>query len=268
MARTCDLASLEPTPLKAYVLFWLSLVLGPSPDFPAALQAATRCVEVADRVGTISVRAMAIGILAWVYECHQQWEIARALRDQAIELSISDGNTYTHAVCLAMNAATAYELGELDRAQRESEEAAAMFQALDTNDWHAATVCYQGLVAVAGRQLHLGAAYYEQSLRIWLQSESASRWYRPLVGLADVAAAIEQYPAAARLLGAADAMLIVGGRDLTLADRPAYARAETRCREVLGTTEFEKHRLAGGRLTPDAWLAEAAAIVDAAQTRT
>jgi hypothetical protein len=167
-----------------------------------------------------------------------------------------------------MNAATAYALGELDRARRESKEAAAMFRALGTNDWHAATVCYQGLLAVAGGQLDLGAAYYAQSLRIWLQSESASRWYRPLVGLADVAAAIEQYPAAARLLGAADAMLIVGGRDLSQFDRPPYERAETRCREVLGTTEFEKHRLAGGRLTPDAWLAEATRIVDAAQTRT
>jgi tetratricopeptide (TPR) repeat protein len=209
---------------------------------------------------------MAIGILAWVYECHQQWEIARALRDQAIELSISDGNTYTHAVCLAMNAATAYALGELDRARRESKEAAAMFRALGTNDWHAATVCYQGLLAVAGGQLDLGAAYYAQSLRIWLQSESASRWYRPLVGLADVAAALGQCPAAARLLGAADAMLIVGGRDLTLADRPAYARAKTRCREALGSAEFETHVSAGTMMTPDAWLAAAREIVEAARS--
>ena len=232
------------------MLFWLSLILGASPDFPAALQAANRCIEMADQVGTTSDKAAAIQIMGWVQECHEQWEIAQELRDQAIELWISVGNTYMHAICLVMNAATEYARGNLDRAQRNAEQAQAMFQALGNVDWRASTACYQGMFAVANGRLDLGAAYYEQSLRSWMQSESASRWYRPLVGLADVAAAIGHFTVGARLLGAADAMLIVGGRDLMLFDRPGYARAETRCREALGSADFETHRQ-NGRMNHD-----------------
>jgi hypothetical protein len=80
-----------------------------------------------------------------------------------------------------------------------------------------------------------------------------------------VAAAIGQFANAARLLGAADAMLIAGGRDLSQFDRPPYERAETQCRETLGNADFEEHRLAGSLLTPDAWLVEADEIVEAAR---
>jgi predicted ATPase len=260
-----ELASPEPTIVKAHVLNWLSLILGASPDFSRALQAATRCVEMADQVGTARDQAAAIHILAWVHESHEHWETARKLRNQAIELWISVGNAYMHAMCLAMNATSAYALGDLDRAQSESEQSVAMFQALGAVDWLASTECSQGTFAVAGGRLDLGAAHYEQSLRTWMQSESASRWYRPLVGLADVAAATGQFEVSARLIGAADEMLIVSGRDLPNFDRPGYARAETRCREALRSADFEEHRRAGSLLTPDAWLTEASGIVDAAR---
>ena len=45
-------------------------------------------------------------------------------------LWISVGNTYMHAMCLVMNGRIAYAHGDLDRAQREAEQAGAMFQAL------------------------------------------------------------------------------------------------------------------------------------------
>jgi hypothetical protein len=171
------------------------------------------------------------------------------------------------AMCLKMKATSACALGKLDDAQRDAEQAASLFRALDAMDQFALIGCVLAMIAVARGELALAATYCEESLRIWLSTETLTRWFRPLVGLAYVAAAIGQFANAARLLGAADAMLIAGGRDLSQFDRPPYERAETRCREVLGTTEFEKHRLAGGRLTPDAWLAEATRIVDAAQTR-
>ena len=263
LTRALDLASPEPTILKMHALFWLSLILGTSPDLEKALRAANRCLEMAEQVGATSDKAGAIQILAWVHECHEHWEIARELREQAIELWISVGNTYVHAMCLALNAGAAYALGELDRAHREAERAGAMLRALGNVDWSAAAEWLQGLIAVAGGRLDLGAACYEQSLRTWIRVESRSRWYRPLVGLADIAAAIGQFPTAARLLGAADEMLIVGGRNLTSFDRPAYSRAESRCREALGTAEFEERRLTGTLLNPEAWLLEATGIVEA-----
>jgi predicted ATPase/transcriptional regulator with XRE-family HTH domain len=265
LSRAFDLASSEPTVVKVHLLNWLTLVLGPSPDFSKALHVANRGIEMADEVGTTSDRAAALHILAWVHECHEHWATARELRDQASELWKSVGNTYMHAMCLAMNATSAYALGDLDRAQRESEQSVSIFRALGALDWSASTACSQGTFAVAGGRLDLGAAYYEQSLRTWMQTESASRWYRPLVGLADIAAALGQPEVAARLIGAADEMLIVSGRDLPFFDRPGYARAETRCREALGSADFEESRRAGSLLTPEAWLMAAGKIVDAAR---
>ena len=268
LSRAFALASPKPTIVKTHVLYWLTMILGASPDFPAALQAANRCVEMADQVGTTSDRAAALHVRAWVHECHEHWEAAREQCDQAIELSIAAGNTYMHAMCLMMKATSAYALGELDFGLREAEQAATIFRAMDDMDRRALIGCVLGMFAVAGGELALAATSYEESLRTWLSSESSTRWHRPLVGLADVAAAIGQFAAAARMLGATDQQLIVAGRDLSLHDRPSYARAEIRCREILGSAEFEAHQLAGNLLTPDDWLLEAREIVEAARTTT
>ncbi|MCA9860498.1 MAG: helix-turn-helix domain-containing protein [Thermomicrobiales bacterium] len=260
LSRALDLASPEPTVLKVHVLFWMSLIQGTSPNLSEALATASRCVDMANEVGTTSDRAAAIQIMAWVQDCRQQLEIARELREQAMALWTTVGNSYMHAMCLFLNAGAAFALGDLDRAQREAEQAGATFRALGDIDWGAGAAWLQGLLAVAAGRLDLGAAYYEQSIRTWLQSESASRWYRPLIGLADIATAIEQYATAARLLGAADEMLIVGEREPTSFDQPGYARAEAWCREALGDAGFEEYRRAGRAMTPDAWLVEAEAI--------
>lgn len=265
LSRAIEHVSPEPTIVQTHVLYWLTMILGASPDFSAALQAANRCVEMADQVGTPSDRAAALHIRAWVHECHQHWEIAREQCDQAIELSITVGNTYMQAMCLMMKATSACALGELDHAQCEAEQAASMFRALDALDQCALIGCVLAMIAVARGELALAAAYCEESLRTWLSTETLTRWFRPLVGLAYVAAALGQFATAARLLGGADAMLIAGGRDLSQFDRPAYERAEARCREALGLAEFEEQRLAGSLLTPDAWLLEASYIVEAAR---
>jgi predicted ATPase/transcriptional regulator with XRE-family HTH domain len=268
LTRALDLASPDPTIRQVHALFWMTLILGTSPDFENAMQVANRCLEMAAHVGSTSDRAGAIQMVAWVHECHEHWDTARALREQALDLWISLGNTYMQAMCLVLNAGAAYALDDLDLAQREAELAETMLRAMENFDWLAAAEWLQGQIAVASGRLHLGATCYEQSLRTWMQSESRSRWYRPLVGLADIAAALGQFASAARLLGAADQMLIVSGRNLTSFDRRAYSRAETRCREILGTTELEERRLTGTRIPPEAWLLEATAIVEAARELT
>ena len=93
---------------------------------------------------------------------------------------------------------------------------------------------YQGMFAVADGRFDLAAVFYEQSLRTWMQSESSSRWFKPLVGLADVAAAHRTVsPLSARLLGAADEMMAVSGRVLMPFDKPGYERARDACQRAL-----------------------------------
>lgn len=265
LGRAFDLASPEPTILKTHVLCWLTLIAGVSPDVSAALQTADRCLEMAVQVGTTSDRATAMQMMAWVHECHGNLEIARELREQAIELWISVGNTYMHAICLVLNAGVANLKGELDRASCEAEQANVMFRELESIDWLASSWHFLALISVAQGRFDLGAEQYLESLRWWIQSESTIRWYRPLVGLADVAASIGAFQIAARLLGAADAMLVAGERDLTIFDRPGYARAETLSRAALGVEEFDSYRSAGRLSSPDDWLAESGDILAAAR---
>jgi non-specific serine/threonine protein kinase len=260
------ISSSEPSILKLDALCWTSFVFGHSRDYQGALAIAKQCLDLANQIGTPSDRAAAIQALATIHEYHEDFDSARGLLEQAMELWASVGNTILHAVCLMLHAGIEYARGNLDRAKLEVERARSVFQDLAETGWTAGTTWYQGVFAVADGRLDLAATFYEQSLRIWLGSDSPAQWFKPLVGLADVGAATGCFRSASSFLGAADEMLAVTGAELMPFDKPGYERAETRCREALGSGDFEEHRLAGRLLTPDTWLVEASEIVEAART--
>ncbi len=263
--RVLALSPPEPTTLWMQVLYWASCVLGISHDYQGALQAAHQCMEIARQIGTPSDMACALQALAWVQEYHEQFDTARGLLEQALERWTSVGNMAMQAVCLMLHGGLEYAAGNFERARREAQQARETFQAVGDLGWTAGATWYEGIIAVAEGRLGLAAACYAQSLRDWTQSESSSRWFKPLVGLADVAAAIGQYPISARLLGAADEMIAVSGRGLMPFDKPGYERAREACIRALGSEEFEALIAAGRRLVPEEWLAESNAIVESAR---
>jgi predicted ATPase/transcriptional regulator with XRE-family HTH domain len=263
--RVLAISSPEPTLLKMNVLCWTSSIIGLSRDYQAGLAAATQCVELANRIGTPSDRAAAIQAMAWVQEYHEHFDSARDLLEQAMELWESVGNTVLHAVCLMLHAGLEYARGELERAKQDAARAKLVFQDLGEVGWTSGVTWYQGMFAMADGRPDLAAAFYEQSLRMWLQSDSSEGWFKPLVGLADAGAAAGCYREATRLIGAADEMLSLSGAELMPFDKPGYDRAESLCRYALGDAEFATLHLAGTQLTPEAWLSEASTIVDAAR---
>jgi hypothetical protein len=102
-------------------------------------------------------------------------------------------------------------------------------------------------------------------VRIWLHDRDFVRWFKPLVGLADVAASVGGLERAARLIGVIDEMLRSLGMGLTPTDTPAYERATTAVRTAIGTARFAALTEAGAGLDADGWLAESSAVVDAAR---
>ena len=266
LSRAFDLASPEPTILQMHVFFWLTLILGASPDFPAALQAANRCVEMADQVGTPSDQAAALQILAWVHECHEHFEIAQELCDQAIEL-LDNGREYLRACDVPGD-----ECHHRVRTRR-SRTCAAQRRTGCNNvpcvGRHEIGVRLSPVSWVCSRWPKWRARSRSDVLRRKSPVLDPERKLEPLVQTLGRTGGCRcrdrTFTAAARLLGATDQMLIVSGRDLSLHDRPGYARAETRCREALGSADFDEHRLAGSLLTPDDWLLEAREIVEAAR---
>ena len=84
---------------------------------------------------------------------------------------------------------------------------------------------YFGLFAIAEGRLADAAASYEQSLRDWLVDDIPSGEFKPMVGLADVAAAVGLHEHAARLLGAVDQILETTDGELQSFDLPGGLRA-------------------------------------------
>ena len=226
---------------------------------------ATKCVEFANQLGTPSDKAAALQAMAWVQEYHEHFDVARELLEHAMELWESVGNAPMHASCLMLHAGLEYARGDLERAKQEAAQAKVVFLEMGEIGWTSGITWYQGMFAMADGQLGQAAAFYEQSLRTWLQSDSSERWFKPLVGLADAGAAIGCFGEASRLLGAADELLAVAGGELMPFDKPGYQRAASRCRQALGDDGFETLHLAGTQLTRDAWLWEASEIVEAAR---
>ena len=119
--------------------------------------------------------------------------------------------------------------------------------------------------ALCGRRKRLSdaAVSYEKSLRFWLVDDIPSGEFKPMVGLADVAAAVGLPEHAARLLGAVDHILATSDGALELFDLPAYERATTASYSALGPSLFATRHLEGRWLAPEELLAEAGAIVAA-----
>jgi DNA-binding CsgD family transcriptional regulator len=92
-----------------------------------------------------------------------------------------------------------------------------------------------------------------------------STWrFKPLAGLAAVAATCGRSETAARLLGAVDELLDRTGARLLPFDRPAYDEAMAGARAVLDEPRFAAAHRAGHELAPVDVLAEAEAVVAAA----
>src|SRR5690606_17811021 len=103
-------------------------------------------------------------------------------------------------------------------------------------------------------ELDRAAAFYDECTRAWLQSESLGDCFKPLIGLADVGAALGRYTEASRLIGAAEENMKVHGMELMPFDKPGYERAVSRSRAALGSAVFELHLQAGRQMAPDEWL--------------
>jgi tetratricopeptide (TPR) repeat protein len=155
----------------------------------------------------------------------------------------------------------AYAGGELDRARAAEERAVELFLRMDDLRHAAGATWYLGLFAVAQGRWAIAAEHYDQSLRLWLQSDSERVWFKSFAGLADVAAELGLFAHAARLIGATVDMLDMLGAELMPFDKPGYARACDACRSALEPDHFAALVAEGRRMAPEDWLAESSAVV-------
>ncbi len=262
--RALAIEGLEATPVRAQALQMAGCVAICMGNLDVAAARAREALTIWRRLGDPRGQASALHILAWVEENKLNWQTATELFEATLETwrrldePIQVGNT------LAMLGSIAYGQGQLDRAVELAEEALTVLAAEGDPIGSAMTVWYLGLFAAARGEFLEAARRYRSSLVASAEVDDAEWLFKPLVGLAGLAAQGGHVESSARLLGAVDQMLLRTGNHLFPFDRPVYEQAEAAARAELGEERFIAVHGTGGRLTLPEVLAEAEAVVTAA----
>jgi predicted ATPase/DNA-binding CsgD family transcriptional regulator len=262
--RALAIAGLEATPVRAHALQMTGCVAMYMRNLDVAAARAREALTIWRRLDDPRGQASALHILAWVEENKLNWQTATELFEATLETwrrldePIQVGNT------LAMLGSIAYGQGQLDRAVELVEEAFTVLDAAGDPIGSAMTVWYLGLFATARGEYLEAARRYRSCLVASAEVDDAEWLFKPLVGLAGLAAQLGHIESSARLLGAVDQMLLRTGSQLFPFDRPVYEQAEAAARAELGEERFIAVHDMGGRLTLPEVLAEAEAVVTAA----
>ncbi len=263
--RALAIAGMTSPPVRGQALLMAGGVAISLGNLDVASGRAREALAIWRRLGDPRGEASALHILAWVEENKLNWQAATEMFEATLDTwrrldePILVGNT------LALLGGIAYGQGQLDRAVELAEESLTLLYAVGDPIWAATTVWYLGLFAAARGEFLGAARRYRSSLAAFAAIDDDEWLFKPLVGLAGLAAQSGHLESAALLLGAVDQMLLRTGSHLFPFDLPAYEQAEGAARAGLGEERFVAAHGAGGRLTLPEVLAEADAVVAVAE---
>ena len=263
--RALALSGSTPTAAKGHVLNWAGQFAITTGNLQAAAQFGQEGLAVWDIVDDPTGRASALYALAMVEEIQLHWEAAAELYDRVLAAWRELDEPFLLARSLALRAGVSFGQGDIERAEAQQEEARDIFRDLGDRRWVGLTTWYLGMFAAAQRRFPDAARNYRDSLRALLEASDFVWLFKPLTGLAEVAAEIGRPETASRLLGAVDGLLHHTGARLLPFDQPIYERAERAARTALGEDGFGATSRASRAGTPEDWLAAADAVVTAAE---
>jgi predicted ATPase/DNA-binding CsgD family transcriptional regulator len=262
--RALALPGSTPTAAKGHVLNWAGQFAITTGNLQAAALFGQEGLAVWDIVDDPRGRASALYALAMVEEIQLHWEAAAELYDRVLAAWRELDEPFLLARSLGLRAGVSFGQGDIERAEVQEEEARNIFRDLGDQRWIGLTTWYLGMFAAAQRRFLDGARHYRDSLRALLEASDFVWLFKPLTGLAEVAAEIGHLETAAQLLGAVDGLLLWTGARLLPFDRPIYERAENAARTALGEDGFGATSRASRDGRPEDWLAAADAVVAAA----
>ena len=263
--RALAIAGPIPTPARGHVLNYLGQLAITTGNLRAASAFGHEGLAVWDAVGDPGGRASALHVLAMVEEHHLRWDTAAELFEELIETWRRLEEPFHLGRAVALRAGVAYGQGDVDQAIALEEEAGALFRELGHRRWVGLTDWYLGMFASSQRRFAEAARRYRDSLRSLIEAGDSVWLFKPVAGLAAVAAQCDRPDAAARLLGAVDELLRRTGARLLPFDRPIYEQAAAGAQGALGAAEFAAIRREGRDLTLEDLRDEAETIVSAAE---
>jgi predicted ATPase/DNA-binding CsgD family transcriptional regulator len=260
-------AGSAPTSARGHALIWAVELALPLGNRQAATSLAQEAVALWRAQGDPRGLAAALHGLATVMEQQEQWMAAQGLFEEELALRRTLGAPVPLGITLVRLGGVVFGQGDVVRARSMVDEAAAMLCAAGNRRWTGLADWYLGLFAASERRVAQAAKSYRDSLCVLSEVEDLVCRFKPIVGLAAIAAERGRPETAARLLGAADRLLEDHGMQLYPFDRPAYELAARVGRAALGEAEFTAAAHTGRYLTTDEVLTEADAIVGATAQR-
>jgi len=258
------LTGTEPTLLRAQVLLMAGEVAVMMGNLDVAATHAHHALAISQQLGESRGQACSLNVIAMVEENRLNWERATELYESTLEVWRRLEEPIPVGTALALLGGIAYAQGQLDRAIALEEEAIGHYQAAGDLISVAMAHWYLGLFAASRGHVLEAARRYHTCLEVFASTDEAEYLFKPLIGLAALAAQLGQFEAAARLIGAADHTLRQTGGHLFPFDRPVYEQAEAGTRAGLGVERFTAISQDAGRLTLMELLADADAVVAAA----
>jgi len=255
----------HPILARGRALIWAVELALPTGDRQIAAILGEESIEVWRTIGDPCGLASALHALALVVEQQLQWEAATVLLEEELALRRMLGDPLNLGITLVLLGGVAYGQGDLVRATELVNEARGLVRAAGSRRWTGLADWYLGMFAASKSRVIDAARSYRDSLYALSDVEDHICRFKPIVGLAAVAAELGCAETAAKLLGAADGLLDDCGMELYPFDRPAYEVAETTGLAVLGEEGFATAVRVGRNLSRQELLAETDAIVTAAQ---
>jgi predicted ATPase/Tfp pilus assembly protein PilF len=265
-------------------------------DFERAIPLYEQALQLFDQAGDDEGRVLALTELAWMTimrgdlergreMCEEGLEAARALGDpglvgnalnnlavalgeagdveraselfaEALEARRKVGDPRGEAIALGNLGVSQLREGKYDRAQETLTEAVELTRGFGDPIPLAYSIGMLGWARLLGGDVEDAEGLFRESLRMRLETGEKRFTADNLEGLGAVAAAQDRPHRAARLFGAADALLTSIGAALSPADREVQAPFLERARKALGDEEWEAALASGRELGMD----EAAAL--------
>jgi non-specific serine/threonine protein kinase len=260
-------AGTAPMAVRGRALLWAVELTLPMGHRQEAAALGEEAIALWRALGDRRGLAAALHASALIGEQQTKWEAAAALLEEELALRRALGEPLPLGLALILLGGVAYGQDDLPRAVGLVEEARALVRMAGNRRWTGLADWYLGLFAANEGRTAEAARRYRDSLCTLSEAEEIVCRFKPLVGLAAVAAESDCPAAAARLLGAADGLLRERGMELYPFDRPAHERAEGTSQACLGVEEFAALSAAGQILSREALLDEVDAVVAAAVAR-
>ncbi|MGD9711005.1 MAG: helix-turn-helix domain-containing protein [Thermomicrobiales bacterium] len=261
LRRAIGLSPVVPSSSTTHALFWAASLSMYARQFEVARAIGEVALTMARSLGYLRGEAFALSILGWIADVSENWDEAAVFLEQAIAKWKDVDELHPQAQQMMLLGGRAYVQGDYVKARALEEKAMAIFAGRANDVWIAAAHWYLGFIDVAEGKWHDAACRFFHALELWLSDSFSTHLFKPLIHLADVAAAIGDWETAATLVGNCDETLEDSGAFLFPFDVPAWERATQRSRDALGGARFQQLHFEGRALGPAAWLALAEKVV-------